>query len=155
VQKVVALGTHVGAWAPRPVQVATAKWLRDLKNLEPWHNSMIREVRVRLDALHNFIQELKEAGLPVDSIEPQGAIYASLQLSFVGKTTPDGKVLRNNEDIRAYLLQDAAFALIPFSAFGVEEQDEDGWFRASVGAVSLQDITDALPRLRQALEALV
>jgi len=154
VRKVVALGTHVGAWAPRPVQVATAKWLRDTDNLQLWHDDMIGRVRQRLDALHDGLQELNDLGLPVDSIEPQGAIYTSVQLKFVGKRTPAGEILRNNEDIRAYLLQEAAFALVPFSAFGVEEEDEDGWFRASVGAVSKQDILDAMPRVRRALEAL-
>jgi aspartate aminotransferase len=155
VRKVVALGTHVGAWAPRPVQVATARWLRDTTNMDSWHGEMINHVRERLDALHDGLQELNNAGMPVDSIEPQGAIYMSVQLSFVGKKTPEGKVLANNEDIRQYLLKEAAFALVSFSAFGVEEEDEDGWFRASVGAVSTQDILDAMPRVRQALEALV
>ena len=154
VRKVVALGTHVGAWAPRPVQIATAKWLRDTANLQIWHDDMIGHVRERLDALHEGIQTLKSCGHPVDSIEPQGAIYASVQLRLEGKRTPNGEVLRNNEDIRAYLLQEAAFALVPFSAFGVEEQDEEGWFRASVGAVSLQDVVDSIPRVQRALEAL-
>jgi aspartate aminotransferase len=154
VRKVVALGTHVGAWAPRPVQVATAKWLRDTENLQVWHDAMIGQVRCRLDALHQGLQACHDSGLAVDSIEPQGAIYASVQFRLVGKRTPSGAVLRNNEDIRAYLLQAAAFALVPFSAFGVEEKDENGWFRASVGAVSLKDILEAMPRVRQALEAL-
>jgi aspartate aminotransferase len=154
VRKVVALGTHVGAWAPRPVQVATARWLRDVPAWNAWHDVMIGRVRERLDALHEGLQAMKADGLPVDSIEPQGAIYASVQLSFVGMRTPSGMVLRNTEDIRSYLLQEARFALVPFSAFGVEEEDEDGWQRASVGAVSRQDILDAMPRVRRALEVL-
>lgn len=154
VRKAVALGTHVGAWAPRPVQVATARFLRDKPALKEWRKDLIGRVRASLDVMHGGIQQMKTDGLPVDSIEPQGAIYLSLQFRLKGKRTPGGHVLEHNEDIREYLLQDAAFGLVPFSAFGVEEEDEDGWFRASIGAVSREDILEALPRVRRALEVL-
>jgi aspartate aminotransferase len=153
-RKVVALGTHVGAWAPRPVQVATARWLRDRDSWQSWHETMLEDTRSRLDELHHGIQAMKADGLPVDSIEPQGAIYISVRFGLVGMRRPTGKVLENNEDIRSYLLQEAAFAVVPFSAFGVEEHDEDGWSRASVGAISHEGIRAALPRLRAAMEAL-
>ena len=35
---------------------------------------------------------------------------------------------------------------MPFQAFGLKE--ESGWFRLSVGAVSVEDIEAAFPRLR-------
>jgi aspartate aminotransferase len=38
---------------------------------------------------------------------------------------------------------------VPFQAFGLE--DESGWFRISIGAVSLQDISSAMDRLESAL----
>jgi len=60
-----------------------------------------------------------------------------------------GRGLRTNDDVRRYLLQEAGFAVVPFQAFGL--QGENGWFRLSVGAVSLRDIEDALPRLEAAL----
>ena len=77
-----------------------------------------------------------------------------MRFSLTGRTTPDGKLLQDNEDVRAYLLKDAGFGLVPFSAFGVAEEDEDGWFRASVGAVSREDIAGAIPRLKTVLGAL-
>jgi aspartate aminotransferase len=43
-------------------------------------------------------------------------------------------------------------AVVPFQTFGA--MDETGWCRLSCGAVSMQDIADALPRLRDALKAL-
>jgi len=153
-RKVVALGTHVGAWAPRPVQVATARWLRDRPAMDSWHAGMLEEVRDRLEILHQGIQAMKAEGLPVDSIEPQGAIYISVRFDLEGSQTAAGKTLEHNEDIRSFLLHEAAFAVVPFSAFGVEEHDEHGWSRASVGAVSREDIRAALPRLRTALESL-
>ena len=153
-RKVVALGTHVGAWAPRPVQTATARWLRDREAMDSWRAGMIGQVRERLNLLYDGLQSMKADGLAVDCIEPQGAIYMSVQLRLAGMRTADGRVLNDNEDIRSWLLRDAAFALVGLSAFGVEPEDEDGWFRASVGAVSPDEIRDALPRVRAAIGAL-
>jgi len=39
--------------------------------------------------------------------------------------------------------------VVPFQAFGL--QGENGWFRLSVGAVSLRDIEESLPRVEAAL----
>jgi aspartate aminotransferase len=38
---------------------------------------------------------------------------------------------------------------VPFQAFGLRE--DSGWFRISVGAVSMEDIAASLPRVRAAL----
>jgi hypothetical protein len=43
---------------------------------------------------------------------------------------------------------------VPFSAFGVDAAHEDGWNRASVGAVSVEQVRASIPRLREALLAL-
>ena len=39
--------------------------------------------------------------------------------------------------------------MVPFQAFGLA--GENGWFRSSVGAVSVRDIDEALPRVEVAL----
>ena len=62
-----------------------------------------------------------------------------------------GVTLRTNDDVRRYLLKGAGFAVVPFQAFGVPE--DTGWFRLSVGAVSLAEIERVLPLLKQAVEA--
>jgi aspartate aminotransferase len=49
------------------------------------------------------------------------------------------------------LLERAGFAIVPFQAFGMKE--DTGWFRISVGAVSVADIAAALPRVRAVLES--
>jgi len=66
--------------------------------------------------------------------------------------TPAGDTLRTNDDIRQYLLEAAGVAVVAFQAFGLAE--ESGWFRLSVGAVSLAEIAPALERLESALAAL-
>lgn len=142
---------HVGAWAPRPEQIATAAILKDADSLSSFQVAMNREVEQRLSLLYEGIRTLQAAGLPVRAIPPQGAIYLSAQFDLRGRKLPDGTVVTTNEQVRNYLLHAAGMAVVPFQAFGMRA--ETGWMRLSVGAVSLADITALLPRLREALTA--
>ena len=144
--------THVGAWAPRPEQLATAAVLPLGDEIRAFHGVMLKGLEARLRAMSDGIAALKVKGHPVDSTAPQGAMYLSAQFALAGKVTPEGVTLRTNEEIRRYLLQSAGLAAVPFQAFGARE--ETGWFRLSVGAVSPSDIAGLLPRLEQALAAL-
>jgi aspartate aminotransferase len=81
-----------------------------------------------------------------------GAIYLSVQFNVIGKRTPEGEALLTNEHIRQYLLRSAGVALVPFQAFGSKENS--GWFRLSVGAVSVGDIHNMFGHLKQALAGL-
>ena len=105
-----------------------------------------------LNTLHEGFQQLKSEGFNVDSIEPMGAIYLTVKVDYAGKTTPDGALLKTSADINFYLIKEAKVALVPFSAFGTE--DDVNWFRASVGASTLQDIRNLIPRIKQALAKL-
>ena len=135
---------HVGAWAPRAEQVATAEFLRDEAEVERYHVEIVAGLRARLDKLYQGFAAMAANGLPVRAIAPQGAIYLSVQFDLAGK----GR-FRTNDEIRKYLLDAAGFAVVPFQAFGLA--GENGWFRLSVGAVSLADIEAALPRVEAAL----
>jgi aspartate aminotransferase len=135
---------HVGAWAPKAEQVATAKFLDDVATNDVFVNEMRGKVDARLRALHEGFQAMRAAGLPVRSIEPQGAIYLSVQFDLVGRGG-----ITSNEQIRKLLLDKAALAVVPFQAFGLA--DETGWFRLSVGATSVEEIRQALPRVAEAV----
>lgn len=145
---------HVGAWAPRAEQVATVALLDDPAAIAGYLGDFKAGIARRLDALYTGFQQLRDAGLPVDAITPMGAIYLTAHIHPFGKTTPDGRTLETNEDVRKYLLDAAGLAVVPFQAFGCGDEGK-GWFRLSVGAVSEQDIADALPRVGEALRALV
>jgi aspartate aminotransferase len=136
---------HVGAWAPRPEQVATAKFLRNEAAVAAFRKEMNAAVQERLDALHGGFRAMKADGFPVSTIDPQGAIYLSLQLDIVSRSF-EGEVLDGNEAIRKAILEHAGLAVVPFQAFGLME--ETGWFRLSVGAVSMSEIAQMFPRLR-------
>ena len=143
---------HIGAWAPRAEQVATAALLLNDDAIDGYHATMIGEIEARLNLLYNGIHDLREEGFSVDAIPPMGAIYLTAQFNLIGRKTRSGIILNTNEAIRKYLLEEARLALVPFQAFGSEENT--GWFRLSVGAVSMEEIEGMLPRLRLALEQL-
>ena len=140
---------HVGAWAPRAEQVATAEFLNDPGAVAAYRTEMHARVKVRLDALYQGFTELKRAGYPVDCVQPEGAIYLALRLDLVGKAF-QSKLIDDNEDIRQIMLEQAGLGVVPFQAFGLK--GETGWFRMSVGSVSLDDISAAFPRLKAFLE---
>ncbi len=143
--------THVGAWAPRPEQLATADLLGDTAEIKAFHARMLPKVEERLRLLADGIAALRTEGFAVDSTPPRGSIYLSARFALNGCTAPDGSKLATNDDIRRYLLTSCGLAAVPFQAFGARE--ETGWFRLSVGAVSTDDIEALLPRLRTALAA--
>jgi len=140
---------HMGAWAPRPEQVALAEFLLDQKAMREFQSDMNDRVQKRLSALYDGFEKMRADGYPVECISPQGAIYLSLRLGLVGRTIA-GRRLDSNEAIRELLLDRAGLAVVPFQAFGLA--DETGWFRLSVGAVSIDDIEQAFPRVRALLD---
>jgi aspartate aminotransferase len=137
---------HMGAWAPKAEQLAVASFLKQKDEIAAYHDHMIRELRLRLDALYDGLMAMRREGLPVNAITPQGAIYLSAQFDLIDR-------LHTNEAIRKFLLEKAGFAVVPFQAFGLKE--EDGWFRLSAGAVSVGDIEEGLSRVREALRGLI
>ena len=135
---------HVGAWAPKAEQVAVARYLDDEQATGLFLREMRSQVDARLEALYQGFDAMRARGLPVRAIAPQGAIYLSVQFDLVGKAGLD-----SNDAIRRLLLEQARFGVVPFQAFGLK--DETGWFRLSVGAASVKEIQEALPRVEAAL----
>jgi len=146
--------THVGAWAPRAEQVATARLLSDHASVDRYVNNMRHEAAARLDAVHDGLTAMQQDGFPVECIRPQGAIYVSGRFALHGMRTPSGELLETDEDVRRYILRAANLAAVPFGAFGVLH-DRGGWFRLSIGVVSVAQIEAVFPPLRRALETLV
>jgi len=140
IEKMAGLLGHVGAWAPRPEQVAMAALLDDEPAVTAYLGEMRARVQQRLDRLAAGFAALRADGYPVEAIAPQGAIYLSVRVAIPHQS---------NEATRQLLLTRAGLAVVPFQAFGLRE--DSGWFRISVGAVSLAEIDAAFPRLRAAL----
>ncbi|MDQ3696707.1 MAG: aminotransferase class I/II-fold pyridoxal phosphate-dependent enzyme [Gemmatimonadota bacterium] len=140
---------HVGAWAPRAEQVATAKWLGAAGEVTAYRDQLVGGLQLRVRTLYDGLISMRDAGLPVDAIAPMGALYLSARFALNGKRASSGEVLGTNEEIRAWLLREAGLAAVPFQAFGTAE--ETGWFRLSIGAASVAEIERVMPRLRRAV----
>jgi aspartate aminotransferase len=149
ISKMKLLLTHIGAWAPKAEQVAVAKYFADKTQVDEFLTSFKEQVQLSLDALYSGFQELKNDGFAVDAIVPMGAIYLTIRIDYIGKTTPSGSLLKNSDDVVFYLIKEAEAAFVPFSAFGTD--DTKPWFRASVGGCSLTDIKEMIPRIKIAL----
>ncbi|MDO6390956.1 aminotransferase class I/II-fold pyridoxal phosphate-dependent enzyme [Pontibacter sp. BT731] len=152
IDKMKAILGHVGAWAPKAEQMATARFLHQTDAVDVFLDEFKHDVRASLDMLYHAFKDLKNEGYNVDAIEPMGAIYLSAKLDLAGKTTPSGQLLQTSKDISFYILEEAKLAVVPFSAFG--SAPELAWFRLSVGGASLESIKDSLGRLREALQKL-
>ena len=142
---------HVGAWAPKAEQSAVASMLGDEVEMHRARAAMIAGLRERLDALYDGLAAMRDGGLPIEVLAPEGAIYLSARFSLRGRRAPDSSPLNTDEDVRQYLLNAAGVAIVPFQAFGVTE--DSGWFRLSAGAVSPEQIARMLPRLEHAIRA--
>lgn len=88
----------------------------------------------------------------IDGIEcriPEGAFYAfpSCQ-KLIGKKSPTGKIINNSIDFAEYLLDEALVAVVPGSAFGLEN-----FFRISY-ATSENNLKEACKRILDACKLL-
>jgi aspartate aminotransferase len=152
VSKMKALLTHIGAWAPKAEQVAVAKYFADKALVDQFMDSFKEQIQESLNALYVGFQQLKSEGFAVDAIVPMGAIYLTLKIDYIGKTTASGDLLKDSTDVNSYLINEALAAFVPFSCFGTDETKS--WFRASVGGCSLEDINAMIPRIKAALSKL-
>jgi aspartate aminotransferase len=150
--KMRAILSHVGAWAPKAEQVATAKYLMDRRAVDTFMNQFKEEIDERLVKFYEGFTQLKKEGFKVNSIAPQAAIYLTVQFDLKGMKTKDGKVLAKQSDVNSYILDEAKLALVPFYAFG--SSHDSNWYRLSVGTCNAKEIPDVFLALRKALEQL-
>ncbi|MBI3500298.1 MAG: aminotransferase class I/II-fold pyridoxal phosphate-dependent enzyme [Bacteroidetes bacterium] len=143
---------HVGAWAPRPEQMATARYLMNDSAVDKYLFEIRKNINERLVNFHKGFQSLKKEGFKVDSIAPQAAIYLAVQFALHGQKTSDGKILATTKDVTKYILDEAKVALVPFYAFGASE--ESNWYRLSVGTCKPEDVDGIISNLRNALKKL-
>jgi aspartate aminotransferase len=152
IAKIKAILSHVGAWAPMAEQKATAKYLGETAAIEKYLSHFKKEIEERLHTIYNGIISLKQKGYAVDAITPQAAIYLTIKINLVGKSTIAGKTLSTQEDVTAYLLSEAKIAVVPFSAFGGKK--DSPWYRLSVGTCKKEEIAEMLLMLENALSNL-
>lgn len=143
---------HVGAWAPRAEQIASAAFMNKSEEVEHYMNHIKNEIHTRLQAIHEGIEQLKKEGHKVNSIAPQAALYLTVQFDLKGLKKPDGETINSTKDITKYLLEEAKIGIVPFSAFG--SSAESTWYRISVGTCTVKDTEGIVSNLKNALSKL-
>jgi len=142
---------HVGAWAPKAEQVATAQLLNDDQAVDDYVAFIRQAAGDRLALLHDRLTRLQSKGWPIRALTPQGSIYLSAEFALRGMTAGN-RVLQTSKDVRLFLLEHAGLAMVPFEAFGAHHAAD--WYRLSVGAVSMAELEAMFDRLDAALATL-
>ncbi len=150
--KMKAILSHVGAWAPMAEQKALTKFLGNSTAIDNYLNHFKSELEERLRRIYEGFVKLKAAGHPVDAVAPEAAIYLTIRIDLAGKTTKEGKTLTTQADVTSYLLQHASLAVVPFYAFGASK--DSSWYRLSVGTCKKEEIDEMLEKLGNALREL-
>ncbi len=150
--KMKAILTHLGAWAPMAEQKAVAYYLGNSDAIKKYLSHFKKEIEERLRTIYNGFITLKKEGLAVDAIAPEAAIYLTIKIDLVGKKTNKGTLLENQNDVTAYVLNEAKLAVVPFYAFGASSNS--AWYRLSVGTCKKEEIAEMIGKLREALEKL-
>ena len=144
--------SHMGAWAPKPEQVATGHFLNNHEAVETYMTHFKSEIQQRLNGFYHGFKALREKGYKVDAIEPQAAIYLTVQLDLKGAKKPDGSILESNQAVHRYIFEAAKVGVLPFSYFGTSESST--WYRISVGTCKPDDVSEVMTNLENTLATL-
>ncbi len=99
----------------------------------------------RRDMVVALLNECEGLSCPM----PEGAFYVYPSCAgVIGKTTPSGKVIKNDEDFVTYLLEDQGVACVQGAAFGLSP-----YFRISY-ATSEEALREACGRIKKACAAI-
>ncbi len=152
IDKMKSILSHLGAWAPKAEQVATARYLSNTKLVDSYLEQYKKNVYLRLQGFYEGFESLKNEGYKVHAIAPQAAIYLTVQFELHGMKKEDGTVLETTKDITKYILEEARVAIVPFYAFG--DSDNSTWYRLSVGTCRIDEVEKVIESLRKALAKL-
>ncbi len=153
IDKMRAILSHVGAWAPKAEQIATAHFLSDDEGVEKYMAWLKPEIEHRLYGLYRGFQQLKSEGYPVDVIHPQAAIYLTVSFPWRGMKTKAGQVLHTQDDVTSNILENCGVAIVPFPAFGASK--DSPWYRISVGTLPSDSISEIIESLKRGMDQLV
>ncbi len=152
INKMKAILTHIGAWAPMAEQKAVAHYLSNRDSIKKYLTHFKAEIEERLERIYAGFMQLKNEGLSVDAIAPEAAIYLTIKIDLTGKKTMEGKVLADQSEVTAYVLNTAGLAVVPFYAFGTDRSS--AWYRLSIGTCKKEEIEEMIEKLREALKKL-
>jgi aspartate aminotransferase len=148
INKMKALLSHVGAWAPMAEQKAVAAFLKQTENIDAYLSTFKAALEERLRRIYSGFISLKQKGYNIDAVAPQAAIYLTIKLNLTGKIAGE-KILATQADVTQYILSEAKLAVVPFYAFGADIRSP--WYRLSVGTCRLEEIDEMFLMLENTL----
>jgi len=108
----------------------------------------VETMRKEFEERRDFVVEQLAKVSGIEFTKPQGAIYFFPSVkSFVGKRV-DGKLMKDDEDICRFLLEEEHLVVVPGSPFGGKNH-----FRMSF-ACSMKELEEGMKRLRSGLKKL-
>ncbi|NPA40497.1 MAG: pyridoxal phosphate-dependent aminotransferase [Thermodesulfobacteria bacterium] len=127
--------SHATAFAQKAAEVA-------LTSPQDTVYEMCKIFAKRAELISSLLKEVEG----FEFIPPQGAFYLFLKVSYYyGKTTKDGKEIKDSVSFAEYLLDEARVAVVPGVAFG-----EDEFIRISF-ANSEENLQKAVERIKNAV----
>jgi aspartate aminotransferase len=123
IKKATEIFSHIGAWAPKPEQLAVANYLKNQNEYKSYLSLRKNQFGDVFDKFTQFLDYLKLQNFSIDYLNPDGAIYISiyLQKSFEFQTT---------EKFLEFIIENFGIGIVPFEYFGSKENK--GWFRLSI-----------------------
>lgn len=135
-----------GQSTSNPSSISQAAACEALNGNQSFMVEWIKAFKNRRDIVVNLLNECEGIECPM----PEGAFYVYPSCAGVmGKKTPDGKVLKTDEDFVSYLLESEGVATVHGEAFGLSPH-----FRISY-ATSEEALKSACARIKKACQALV
>jgi aspartate aminotransferase len=150
-KKMNAIMSHIGSWAPMAEQKATAAFLLKKEAIDAYLEGFKAGLSERLNRIYDGLQRLKKAGHPVDVLAPEAGIYLTIKVDLAGRKS-GGVAIKDQQEVTAFLLNEAGLAVVPFSAFGAPKTSP--WYRLSVGTCRTEEIPEMLQKLEEAMKKL-
>jgi aspartate aminotransferase len=123
-------------------QAASVEALNGPQDFIPRNNAAFKQRR-------DLVVEMLNKAKGIHCLKPEGAFYVYPSCAgTIGRKTPQGKVIKTDEDFVTYLLESQGVAVVQGSAFGLAP-----YFRISY-ATSTDALKDACTRIQRACEAL-
>jgi aspartate aminotransferase len=140
-----AMATLQSQSTSNPCSISQAAALAALTGPQDFLKVRSRAFQERRDLVVSMLNQATGLSCPT----PEGAFYVYPSCAgLIGKTAEDGKVLKTDEDVAAYLLNSVGVAVVHGAAFGLSPH-----FRISY-ATSTTILEDACQRIQRACAAL-
>ncbi len=136
-----AINTVQGQSTTHACSISQAASLAALTGPKDFIKQRARAFEKRSDAVVRALSETAHLSV----VSPQGAFYAYPCCNdVIGKTTPDGKLISNDAEFCAWLLDSCHVSTVPGAAFGLSP-----YFRISTAAAN-EDLNAACSRIAEA-----